>query len=737
MNVQNVNSQAINTGVSNPVKEQESMLSLGKKGDEIEGIITQVTDQISINFNGKEVKIPKSSVEGATEGSKKRFKIMDISATSVKLKEVGVGKESTKAIQAYCTKVEADQASFAKRLEEASSEKTEESDENLDDSANRMTADDSESLDEEGYDYKKFELERLEKALTRVKEQRAQKEESIGRQIENNKQFVEDVKKIAIHVLKSSPYAEQIINKLEDSNLPITEANIKNILNAMNQSESIKNLSDASISYMIDNELDITLGNIYKAGYSAFAKSTNAISDKDFEAISKQVHEVIKNAGLEVNKESQDQARWILNNELPLTVKTLKDLNSLQQLRNNYNPEDILNEVVSTLEHGKEIEDTPLVKDNDISLSQVINDIDSISDEAIERVVKQKNNNDITIKDLKEQQKVIYREQSQKNAENVAQTEMASTHLVSQSEETAATQVDIQAVKTRRQLEEIRLKMTEDAVAKMTSKGIKIDTTGIERVVEELRKIEDDYYRQLLQETGTDQTEENLAILKDTTSKVNSLRWMPSNLLADTFEQRQDATINTLHEAGAKSQAKFVAANESYEALMTAPRQDMGDSIQKAFKNSMTNILKELSLEDTRENQRAIRILGYNGLTITKESVEMMKEYDQKVNYLLKNLTPSVTMDLIKQNKNPVDIPIDELNQEIAKCKEVNGISDEEGYARYLWKLEKQDGITQEQRAAYIGIYRLLHNVEKTDGAAIGSLARTGKEITLGNFEAN
>ena len=261
-----------------------------------------------------------------------------------------------------------------------------------------------------------------------------------------------------------------------------------------------------------------------------------------------------------------------------------------------------------------------------------------------------------------------------------------------------------------------------------------INTTELEKVVQELRNIEDEYYKNLLRESGTQQTSENIAILRDTTQKVNELKWMPSNLLADTFTSRASVTIDSLHEAGLNCQARFATTNESYETLMTAPRQDMGDSIQKAFKNSMTDILDSLAIEDTVANQRAVRMLGYNGMEITKENITTMKEYDEKVNYLLKNLTPSVTMDFIRENKNPIDVPLDTLNEEIKQLKAENGISEEDGYARYLRKLEKQDGITGSERDAYIGIYRLLHNVEKTDGAAIGSLVRSGRDITLGNL---
>lgn len=56
-------------------------------------------------------------------------------------------------------------------------------------------------------------------------------------------------------------------------------------------------------------------------------------------------------------------------------------------------------------------------------------------------------------------------------------------------------------------------------------------------------------------------------------------------------------------------QKAYEEAGERYETLMTAPRSDLGDSIRKAFSN-VDDILTDMSLDKTRENQRAVRILG-------------------------------------------------------------------------------------------------------------------------------
>ncbi len=48
--------------------------------------------------------------------------------------------------------------------------------------------------------------------------------------------------------------------------------------------------------------------------------------------------------------------------------------------------------------------------------------------------------------------------------------------------------------------------------------------------------------------------------------------------------------------------------------------------------------------------------------------------------------------------------------------------------------MEKNNQITEEERNSYIGIYRLIHQVEQTDGAAIGALVNQGAEMNMKNL---
>ena len=114
-------------------------------------------------------------------------------------------------------------------------------------------------------------------------------------------------------------------------------------------------------------------------------------------------------------------------------------------------------------------------------------------------------------------------------------------------------------------------------------------------------------------------------------------------------------------------------------------------------------------------------------MEITKEAVLQMKAVDEKVQQTFENMKPQVVREMIKTGINPLDMNLDELNRTAVEIKEQLGIDNEDvRFSKYLYKLEQNSEIAEEERSAYIGIYRLIARVEQTDGAAIGMLAQQG-----------
>ena len=133
--------------------------------------------------------------------------------------------------------------------------------------------------------------------------------------------------------------------------------------------------------------------------------------------------------------------------------------------------------------------------------------------------------------------------------------------------------------------------------------------------------MENQYYANLLEAQGAEASPENVALFAETAGKVEQLGQVPAYVLG--IPDADVSTIEGAYEQGSQMKSALEKAGEQYETLMTAPRADMGDSIQKAFRN-VDDILKDLGIEATEDNRRAVRILGYNGIDITEESILQM-----------------------------------------------------------------------------------------------------------------
>ena len=282
-------------------------------------------------------------------------------------------------------------------------------------------------------------------------------------------------------------------------------------------------------------------------------------------------------------------------------------------------------------------------------------------------------------------------------------------------------------------MEEIRLKLTLSSAKLLAKNDIKIDTKELSEIVDQLKELEKEACKRQLIENRIEPTEENIEQFRITTKMAEELKEMPSYSIAKFVREPIPMTMEGLHEEGKKLKTDFDAANERYETMMTKPRSDMGDSINKAFRN-VDDILKEMDLEVTETNQRAVRILGYNSMEITEENLEAVKAKDLSVNRLLNQLTPQTVMEFIRKGENIIKIPVEELN---LKMEAMNNEAQEKEVARYsefLYKLEKNKEITPEERTAFVGVYRLLDKVVKSKGRDIGALVKSGQEITLKNL---
>lgn len=83
---------------------------------------------------------------------------------------------------------------------------------------------------------------------------------------------------------------------------------------------------------------------------------------------------------------------------------------------------------------------------------------------------------------------------------------------------------------------------------------------------------------------------------------------------------------------------------------------------------------------------------------------------------------------MIRDGVNPLEKTFDELESYFSQNPE-SYEEEVEDYSRFLYQLERKKDVTEEERKAYIGIYRMVHQVEREDGAAVGAVVNTGAEL--------
>lgn len=528
--------------------------------------------------------------------------------------------------------------------------------------------------------------------------------------------------------------ANQLQKCFESADLPATEENMTEGMEALQLAKELQPLSEGAVKYMLDNHLSPSIENIYKAEFSGSASYAPSEEVIDFDALQDQMRQVITAAGSEVSEQTIEDSKWMIKNGIAFTPENFQYMQKLFHLELPANEGGTAQAVAAAVAEGDRPKDAMLLPEYTMAAraQHAVEVVMEATDEDIAYLAA--NHMELSIENLEQ---TSYRRKQgtlDMTAANAAmQAGKAAEGGASGNEAAAVADDGLAFLTAKRILEETRLAMTTEANRALMKQGISIDTRPLEELVEKLKEQENHYYAALLSENAevSDADASMASLFEETSRKVSDLKQMPAYVLG--MGGRSYHTVNELHEAGSALKSAMEKAGESYEALMTEPRKDLGDSIQKAFAN-VDDILTDLGLEKSEANRRAVRILAYNSLEINQESVFTMKAADERVQRVFSNLTPATVRELIREGSNPLDMDLDALN---LKAEEIRGGKEEadaERFSEYLWKLEQNHGISQEERESFIGIYRLMHQIEKTDGAAIGALVSQGAEFTMRNL---
>ncbi|MBO5551435.1 MAG: hypothetical protein J5966_05695 [Lachnospiraceae bacterium] len=294
---------------------------------------------------------------------------------------------------------------------------------------------------------------------------------------------------------------------------------------------------------------------------------------------------------------------------------------------------------------------------------------------------------------------------------------------------------DYKNIKAERVTKEAALSMATEVNRKNLDKDRRIDTGYLEEDVESLKTREREIF---------DLLDETLSV------KADILR-SPAELAADrevldVFAAADQAAggarisaateldLRALHEKAADLTDRYERMNQTYEAVGTETRADLGDSIRKAFDNTdFGRVLKELGFEDTSANERAVRIASYSGIELTTENIERISTADDRLSSVLEKLTPPRVLRMIKDNINPLETPLEELDRRLTGYENEEGRPAED-FARYLVSERERGNLTEDEATSYIGIYRFINAINAGDHKAVGMLVASGMEMNFSNL---
>lgn len=501
----------------------------------------------------------------------------------------------------------------------------------------------------------------------------------------------------------------EVAMTLKENNKPVTEENITKLQEKVEKLDSIGAVSRPMIKYMINNNLQVNTDNLYVAKHSTSVEKpevTAPISDGEWEELKSSIVKNLESYGINVNDEVMKNTRWMVENNILVTPSNVLKVTDMVNLG------DELSKNTNLL-----LED--FVQDRGY-IETAIEVVNNGNEEQIEQLVL--SNKEITILNMK------------KLSEENSKEYLEERKEIFEKEETYSKENTDKINAAIKQLEEARVLMSTGACSILIKNGMDIMVSKISDIVAKLKEADNNYANAVFENVREDQaTPEDIRIFNESVWYMKDFKNTPNLVLGQVIKGETDFYINDITDSGKELANKLNTAQISYETLGTKPNSQLGDSIKKAF-NNVESLLSELDILPTGANKEAVKILSYNEIDLSQENVTKIKMLSSEVDRLVENLTPRTTAYLISNGINPLKTDIFQLNDILQNINEELNIDEVEKYSEYLWKLEKNNNISKEDRSSYIGIYKALNLINKNSKKAVGAVAKQGSEFTMSNL---
>ncbi len=519
--------------------------------------------------------------------------------------------------------------------------------------------------------------------------------------------------------------AEALKKEFEERDLSLNKDIADTIRDVYKKADEITEITDGMCDYILRNAIEPTIENLYRVRFCAaevpfkeggyFSDEYGHIvkdGDGDFgesKYFEEKIHEIASDLKIEDSEEEKElleEGKWLVKSRILCNERNLSILHELRNVNLPLSNEEKAAVVANAVERGVGASEAEYTKSENLLKKAVW----------AKEVVDNATDSDV---------QALINEEKELNIKNLSLVAGSNVRTLNEGVE------DPRLITGKRILAEACLQMSVEANYMMIKRGFSIEITALEETVNVLKALEDKVNREFF---GNDpiKAADSAALWKESRQVIAEMPYLPVKAVGDITKNSNIFSLRLTYEVGVGLKEQFDKAQKTYEAVGTEVRSDLGDDIKKAFSN-IDDILKEQGMEINENNKKAVRILGYSEMEITKENIIDISEKETMLNRVINKMNPENTLKLIREGINPLEIGMEELE---AKLDEMgrDSISVAGNYASFICKLDRAGEISEEERNSFIGIYRLLDKIDKSDGKALGDLVKGEADINFKNL---
>ena len=519
--------------------------------------------------------------------------------------------------------------------------------------------------------------------------------------------------------------AEALKKEFEERDLSLNKDIADTIRDVYKKADEITEITDGMCDYILRNAIEPTIENLYRVRFCAaeipfkeggyFSDEYGHIvkdGDGDFgesKYFEEKIHEIASDLKIEDSEEEKElleEGKWLVKSRILCNERNLSILHELRNVNLPLSDEEKAAVVANAVERGVGASKAEYTKSENLLKKAVW----------AKEVVDNATDSDV---------QALINEEKELNIKNLSLVAGSNVRTLNEGVE------DPRLITGKRILAEARLQMSVEANYMMIKRGFSIEITALEETVNVLKALEDKVNREFF---GNDpiKAADSAALWKESRQVIAEMPYLPVKAVGDITKNSNIFSLRLTYEVGVGLKEQFDKAQKTYEAVGTEVRSDLGDDIKKAFSN-IDDILKEQGMEINENNKKAVRILGYSEMEITKENIIDISEKETMLNRVINKMNPENTLKLIREGINPLEIGMEELE---AKLDEMgrDSISVAGNYASFICKLDRAGEISEEERNSFIGIYRLLDKIDKSDGKVLGDLVKGEADINFKNL---